>query len=129
MPIDVIELPKLKRKHPSLDMREWSHSAPFVINSMAMLVHRVKHAGDFHDRQGEKTHSWVQYLCGNGTAGQTGERITFVADPGDRLICQRCEQIAANQRLPSADEICGRHVHVGVLRPRRVCCNKNRESN
>lgn len=91
---------------------------PFVLNSRAILIHRARWAVIHHVEE-EPRHCSVHLWCGNSF----NRTITFIEDvPRDRILCERCEMIAVlNGQLP-ADELCGRHVHVGRLRAFRTCC-------
>lgn len=42
--------------------------------------------------------------------------------PGDRLLCARCEALATAHGEQTADQLAGRHVHIGKVRGVRTCC-------
>lgn len=95
-------------------------SLPFFKNSRGLLIHRVKSVTIYrYRRDGEISHYGTAYLCGNQTTA-IGEFLS--EPPASRLVCAACEHAASKQRLPSADEIVGRHVHVGRIRVERTCC-------
>lgn len=48
--------------------------------------------------------------------------------PKDRLLCVLCDAVAIQKGKKSADEIVKRHVHKGVMRPHRVCCQGKSKS-
>lgn len=108
------------------EVRHWTKALPFFFNHRGLLVHRVHSALTFLNAKGEDRHSSIHYFCGNGGCLDYGE---LLADPGKRLICARCEFLAQSNRKPSADQIVGRHCHVGRIRVEQTCCTKHRESN
>ena len=49
--------------------------------------------------------------------------IAFVdVPPDDALLCSRCEAVAVEAGLPSADSLAGRHVHLGKCVAVQTCC-------
>ena len=49
--------------------------------------------------------------------------LTFLAaPPADKLLCEACERSAVLAGLPSADELAGRHVHIGKIKAVQTCC-------
>lgn len=49
--------------------------------------------------------------------------LTFLAaPPDDKLLCEACERNAVLAGLPSADELAGRHVHLGKIKAVQTCC-------
>jgi hypothetical protein len=104
----------------------WKSALPFFYNSRGWLVHRVRSAHTYI-RHGETKHSVVHYLCGAIGSVSFGE---FFADPpSNRLVCESCEFIARKRKLPSADELAGRHCHVGRIRVEQTCCREEKERN
>lgn len=104
------------------DWITWVRSAPFASNPRGILCHRVAHVTTIR-HHGEDHHHHVTYLCLNGCNFDLGTAdVVLVHDPGERLLCLRCEAVAASQKLPDADEIAGRHVHRGALRAFQTCC-------
>ncbi len=103
--------------------RPWTRSPAFAVNPRAVLTHRVRHVSTTV-WNGEDSHHHVTFLCGNGcNVDLEAIADVLVADPPrDRLLCDFCEAKARRVRLPSGDELAGRHVHRGVLEARRVCC-------
>lgn len=94
---------------------QWLWSLPFLRNPRGYLVHRVRHAST-HLWDGRRSHDTCVYWCGNVGRGD------FVDDPGDLLVCARCEAMAVANGEKTSDELVGRHVHLGKLIARRVCC-------
>lgn len=125
-----MKVPMKKRKFTSdygKYVVQWNYALPFFLNQRGILVHRVQSAMT-HTRNGNMRHHSVRYFCGNGccTDGMDG----FYADPpADRLLCHTCEAKAKYLGKKTADELAGRHVHVGRLRAERTCCNEDREAN
>jgi hypothetical protein len=101
----------------------WTRALPFAVNPRGVLVHRVRHVTT-HLRNGVESHNSMHYLCGNGCCFELdSEDDVLVSDPpADRLLCQRCEDVAQRNSLPSGDQLAGRHVHRGVLVPKQTCC-------
>lgn len=99
----------------------WTKSLPFACNVRGILAHRIRSVTThlFEDRR----HHHIDYLCGNGCNvdfDRTTE--TIVDDPGERLLCDRCEAVAAILKLPSSDTLAGRHCHRGKLVAEQTCC-------
>lgn len=96
---------------------------PFFLNPRGILVHRVRCVETF-SRDSRESHHAVGYLCGNGCTFELGnEDAKFFDDPPkDRLVCAFCEAKAERMGQPSSDSLAGRHVHRGVLKAHRVCC-------
>ncbi len=122
------EIPiKLAKRYRNIGARfdtiGWTRAHAFAVNPRGVLIHRVRHVTT-HLFDGAESHHSMHYLCGNGTCFEIGsEDDVLVPDPpADRLLCERCEEIARRQKMPSGDELAGRHVHRGVLVPKQTCC-------
>jgi len=90
----------------------WVACEPFVENSRAALIHRVRHVTTHQINDKYRPHIAVKCWCGNSMTGT--KKFTFISAPGtDDVLCARCEVIATKVGLPSAESIAGRHVHVG----------------
>lgn len=114
--------------HPYLERFghiRWKKSPPFFANPRGILTHRVRsittHLHNYHSYGKPDRHHHVDYCCGGGANSSTCEGLTD-EPPASRLLCERCEQLAIEAGLPSADELAGRHVHVGRVKPFRTCC-------
>ena len=114
---------KFAAREQSMDMRAWTKAPPFVVNPRGVLVHRVRHVTTYL-RGGKESHHAIQYLCGNCCTAEleTISEVLVSDPPRDRLLCSFCEVRAGLFSLPTGDELAGRHVHRGVMVPRRVCC-------
>ena len=114
---------KFAAKECAMDMRAWTKAPPFVANPRGVLLHRVRHVTTYL-RGGKDSHHHVDYLCGNGcnVEVETISEVLVSDPPEDRLLCSFCELRARLFKLPSGDDLAGRHVHRGLLVPRRVCC-------
>lgn len=112
--------------NPRMGVVQWKSSLPFFVNRRGYMIHRVRSAAS-HLWDGEFSHSTVHYFCGNSGRIQYGD--LYSDPPAERLLCELCELLAKKAGLPSADELAGRHVHVGKLRAERTCCNEKREAN
>lgn len=115
---------KVALKHPpkpSKGSYSWDTCLPFVENKRGVLIHRPIMVQRFmHLRT---PYLAVQYLCGNGSNGHG--IFTFLAQPPvGKLVCERCEDVAAAKELPSADALCGHHVHKGITKPVQTCCQE-----
>lgn len=109
------QLNSVNERHKSV---HWKMCLPFVVNPRGILVHRVRWATT-HFWKGEVDHDSVMYWCGNSVSSV----MEFVeVPPEDRLLCARCEAIAVAAGEKPADELAGRHVHVGETRAKRLCC-------
>lgn len=114
---------KLKLK-PTLHQRKagypWAACSPFVDNDRAQLVHRPANVTTYKIHA--YPHTAIQFLCGNSTS--SSKDIYHFSDTidGTKLLCQRCEDAAVRLGMPSADDLCGGHVHKGKLVPVQVCC-------
>ncbi len=95
-------------------------SKPFVMNDLAVLIHRPRTIAlyNLHKYPHLGIHQW----CGNAHTGM--KKFTFLDEvPVGRLLCAACEARALMAGLPSADVLCGRHVHLGKMVPKQVCCD------
>lgn len=112
-------------KHGAPSVRPWSESPPFVVNRRGVLTHRVKHVTNYL-RGVVVSHCHADYLCGNGCNFDPNDTLAVLVPdpPADRLLCDFCEAKARRNKLPSGDDLAGRHVHRGVCVPQRVCCNE-----
>lgn len=100
----------------------WASCAPFIENSRGVLIHRPRHGATYNIHR--LPHVSVHFWCGMGTSSD-GKNLTFLAaPPEDKILCARCEAIAVANGLPSADELAGRHVHVGRTVAVMTCCGK-----
>lgn len=97
---------------------QMTSALPFVENSRGVLNHRPRSA-DIHKCGYRPHHLAVHYFCGSQVTGT--DNITFLAEP-TMLLCEACEARAVMAGLPSADEIVGRHVHVGKTKVFQTCC-------
>lgn len=93
------------------------------------LVHRVRQVSSYWE-DGNHTHDIYHYWCaGVGIPKNNPEAGPSDTVPEGRLLCAVCEERAqAKGRVP-ADELAGRHVHIGRLKPIQVCCTEEREEN
>lgn len=107
-----------------LETLHWTMTLPFNSNPRGVLVHRVRIGHSFWKR-GQHSHDAVTYWCANSAVGG-GLNLTEVP-PEDRLLCARCEQLAVEAGEPTAEELAGRHVCIGVMKPHRICC-RNEEN-
>lgn len=108
--------------HPDHTQVDWDEAQPFFVNPRGVLAHRPK-AVTTHGIYGEATHCSVEYWCGNQACFDLEMcEDVLVADPGERLLCVHCEAKATAAKEKPADKLARRHVHLGVLRPHKLCC-------
>ena len=99
----------------------WLRSLPFVANPRGLLTHRVRYAKTFRRRNGARSHDSISYWCGNN-CNNPPQDACFAVPPESRLLCQMCEARAVAAGEKTADELAGRHVHIGKLKAHRTCC-------
>ncbi len=116
-----IRKPSRKRGRPDPDLVWWIKSVPFVLNPRGHLIHRVRYVSTRIRGQSKK--DTPHYWCGNATFSGP---VEFLEQPPDgRLLCAVCESKAVQAGEMTAEQLAGRHVHIGVMRPRRLCCQEN----
>lgn len=114
------EIRHAARRDLSFQARHWRTVLPFNSNPRGILTHRVRLGGSTVGSDGEHVNDWVHYWCSGQAVGE-GLELTD-APPQTRLLCAHCEAKAIAAGEPSADQLCGRHVHIGVVRAKRTCC-------
>lgn len=116
LPLEIRDYQQSKHK-----IFPWSSCSPFVENSRGMLIHRPRSGATYNLHR--KPHISVSFWCGMATAS-SGTNLTFLTSPPeDKILCARCEAAAVAKGLPSADELAGRHVHVGRTVAVVTCCD------
>jgi hypothetical protein len=99
----------------------WTACEPFVENSRAVLIHRVRYVTTHKISPRWPAHLAVYGWCGNGMTGTT--KFTFLSEPPDgSIVCARCEDAAVDAGLPSSLQLVGKHVHTGGVVAVRRCC-------
>lgn len=79
---------------------------PFFLGNGASRVHRPRSV-TLHLRDGEYSHTSVQFYCGNsGFAGHHRGKLTAVP-PTEFGVCERCEREASRIGLPSSSTVAG----------------------
>ena len=116
MKVELVQLREYDNCH-----RPWKKSLPFHVNPRGILTHRVRSVTSLWI-DSHKSRRWesIRYYCGNSVCG-SGHDLTD-DPPVNRLLCERCEAFAAIAKQKPADELVGRHVHIGKLRSVRTCC-------
>lgn len=114
--------PKDKNDHrPEFKHLVWKKSLPFVWNPRGVMIHRAKSVHTYGYFSNSKllrnvVHFWCGNFCNNPE---------FYSDPPEnRLLCVRCEALATQAGELSADELAGRHVHIGKAIAVRTCCQE-----
>ena len=104
-----------------LRYRQHTHAAPFVVSERRWLIHRPRYVHTHLDGNGKDQHSSVECWC------STVAHDYDLTDnpPRDRLLCAMCEAKAVAAGEPSAKKLAGRHVHIGRMKPVRLCCRNN----
>ena len=117
---------KIKLKEP----REWNTDGrwkfmplksirPFVENKRAVLIHRPKTV-QIIKFLNDRSYLSVKCYCGASFTGK--KKFTFLDAPSvDSVLCHRCEENAVEIGLPSAETIVGNHVHIGGVKPYKIC--------
>jgi hypothetical protein len=98
----------------------FTHLLPFAFNPRGVLIHRVASIGMHRDTWNDRIRlrHTISYHCGGFAHG-----VELLSEPGEhQLVCEACEIRCKHKGLPSADELCGRHVHVGRAKAVRSCC-------
>jgi len=115
------------RKHPKHRQGiPWTACEPFVENSMAALIHRVRYVTAYKIGDRWPAHLAVESWCGNSSTGT--KKFTFRAEPPEgRILCARCEDAAVRFGHPSTETIAGRHVHTGGVIAVARCCSATKE--
>lgn len=99
----------------------WVACKPFVENSRAVLIHRVRHVTTHKIGPRWAAHIGMHAWCGNCMTGT--KKFTFLdAPPDGRFVCARCEKAAIAAGLPTSDELAGHHVHLGGVVAVQLCC-------
>jgi hypothetical protein len=99
----------------------WKSSLPFVENSRGVLIHRPRAVTQYKLGRWPE-HIGIGYWCGNSVSGN--KNITFLSEPPTgKLLCAICEARATLAGRPSADNICGKHIHLGRVVAVQVCCS------
>lgn len=113
----------IQPKPLSLAIDDWTDCEPFVENTRAVLIHRVRHVGVHKISDKWPAHLAVHAWCGTAYTGL--KKFTFLDEPPHgRLLCERCEAIAVKHDQPSAEQLVGRHVHFGKVVAQQTCCDQ-----
>lgn len=116
----ITKLPLERPRKISANEFPWAACAPFVENSRGTLIHRPRSGSTYNIHR--LPHVSVHFWCGMASSSD-GKNLTFLAAPPEgKILCARCEAIAVANGLPSADELAGRHVHVGRTVAMATCC-------
>lgn len=118
------EVEHAERRDLPTTTRLWSKVLPFNVNPRGKLIHRVRQ-GASHYLHGRYQHDSIHYWC-EGQVCSSGMDLTD-NPPENRLLCVGCEKKAVAAGEKPADKLAGRHVHLGVLKPHRICC-RNEEN-
>ena len=103
----------------------WVSCRPFVENSRAMLIHRVRHVTTHKIGPKYAPHLGLHGWCGNVATGT--KKFTFLdSPPAGRIVCARCEDAAVGAGLPASSEIAGGHVHTGGVVAVMRCCQQEK---
>ena len=107
-----------ERNDTPVKTRLWENTLPFNVNPRGMLIHRVRIGATHSASWGD--HDSVTYWCNNSAVG---EGVDLTDDPPkNRLLCSHCEALAVAAGEPTAKQLTGRHIHIGVMKPVRMCC-------
>lgn len=103
----------------------WKAALPFVDNERGTLVHRIRYGSTYAIHK--LPHIAVQFWCGMSVTASDGHLHFLDAPPVGKILCERCEAVAVERGLPSADELAGRHVHKGRTIAVATCCQSERK--
>lgn len=104
----------------------YTHGAPFVTSARAHLIHRPRSWCRFSisGSGGSGPFAWkhdiVSMWCGQSP---TSTQQQLFALEERSIVCAVCEGAAIAQGYKSAEEIVGRHVHVGGVQSIAYCCD------
>lgn len=122
-----VQLRDPKHRHDKderIKQDDYDQSLPFFVGERNVLAHRVKSLYLLSPSWANEPWFIVEYWC--ESSGRTYDIETAIfADPGDRILCARCEAAAVAHGEKAADKLCGRHVHIGGLRAIQFCCARN----
>jgi hypothetical protein len=114
-----VEIKKDKRARSGV---HWTACEPFVENTMAVLIHRVRYVTTHKIGERWPAHLAVSCWCGNTMTGTT--KFTFLdAPPDERIVCARCEDNAVDSGLPTSRQLAGKHIHTGGVVAVKRCCD------
>jgi hypothetical protein len=117
----------LEKKPDSRAKEDWTECAPFVKNSRAVLIHRPRYVCTHQIGPQWREHISIQCWCGTSFSGL--KQFTFLETvPEGELLCERCEVAAFKYNQPTAQELCGGHVHLGKLVAVQTCCQKEQNN-
>jgi hypothetical protein len=101
----------------------WTSCEPFVENTMAVLIHRVRYVSTHKISDRWRAHLAVRCWCGNGMTGT--KKFTFLESPPDKaIVCARCDKAAIRAGQPPSEALAGKHVHLGGVVAVRSCCGQ-----
>ena len=96
---------------------------PFIVNNRATLIHRPRSVSIHKIGPKWPHHIAFTMWCGSGQVGDF-DKFDFVDQPPpNRLVCAVCEERALMSGQKSSDQIVGRHVHKGRMKPIQTCCS------
>jgi len=118
------------QKSDSIEIVVWRKAVPFFQNPRGVMLHRVRSVEtlihklehpEVYSKGFRQPYNAIRYWCGNTTLARGTAGWTEFPDD-QHVLCERCEQIAVKAGYPPADELAGRHVHVGRAKAFRTCC-------
>lgn len=113
----------IQPKPRSLAIDDWADCEPFVENTRAVLIHRVRYVGEHRISKKYEPHLAVETWCGTVYTGM--RKFTFLDRiPDGKLLCERCEVAAFAHEQPTAASLVGHHVHLGRCIPQQTCCQE-----
>lgn len=116
MPMIQLEKPK----QISAKQAPWKACLPFVDNSRATLIHRPRTGSTYNIHK--HPHIGVVFWCGMSVTASDGHLAFLEVPPDGKILCEKCEENAVKNGLPTADELAGKHVHKGRTVAVATCC-------
>ena len=118
--MNLVQLKQVKHPYPVLI---WEEGLPFFINYRGVLIHRVHYIITHLRDDGTPRHASVGYWCNNTGSPRNGKLLA--EPPESRLVCSMCEAKAVAAGELRSSELIGKHVHIGRMKPVRICCQES----
>ena len=118
---------ELRRDRHYLEAKSRRKGEPFFRAQAGVLFHRVRYITDFYVGK-RLRHTAVTYQCNNTSFVRAGSMFSGNPTEQRAFVCSACEYWAKKRNKPTADQLAGKHVHVGRLVAVQLCCVKGTAS-